>query len=225
MAVEHKDIVDAQRHEPKGISTAVANTAYVANGAASGSWRKIKSTDLEGLTGDGGNTRHSVGTDGSNGFILIPDAAFGSMVITNNAVNFPVTAVTDTTFGTPSQFSLFTGAGAPWASDNLNDITFNTDKLTVPVTGIYKVEAYINIAAFPSSSARISISYRISGGAYSARRPVIKSSGVGAEGQLIGFGLTALTATDYIQLYVASDATGNLLIKNANVLVDLVKAT
>lgn len=225
MTVEHKDIVDAQRHEPKGASTALANTAYLSDGASSGSWRKIKSTDMQGLTGDAGAVRHFIGTDGSNGFTLIPDAAFGSMVITANPTNFPVTAVADTTFGTPTQFSLFTGVGAPWASDNLNDITFDTDKLTVPVTGVYKVEAYINISAFPSSSARISIAYRVSGGGFSARRPVIKSSGVGAEGQLIGFGLTALTASDYIQLYVASDATGNLLIKNANTLVTLVKAT
>lgn len=225
MTIEHKDIIDAERHEPKGASTAVANTTYISDGAASGSWRKIKSTDLQGLSGDGGEARHIVGTDGANGFVLIPDPAFGSMVITNNATNFPVTAVADTTFSTPTQFSLFTGSGAPWTGDNLNDITFNTDKLTVPVTGIYQIEAYINISAFPSSSARICIAYRINGGAFSARRPTIKSSGVGAEGQLIGFGLTALSSSDYIQLYVASDATGNLLIKNANTLVSLIKAT
>src|SRR5574341_554703 len=225
MSVEHKDIVDAQRHEPKGASTASTNSSYIADGAGSGTWRKIRSTDFQGMSGDGGDVRHFIGTDGNNGFVVIPDAAFGTMAITNNAANFAVTAVADTTFGTPSQYSLLTGVGAPWASENLNDITFSTDKLTVPVTGIYKVEAYLNISAYPASSARISIAYRVSGGGYSSRRPVVKSSGVGAEGQVIGFGLTSLVTSDYIQLYVASDATGNLLIKNANVLITLVKAT
>lgn len=40
MAVQHKNISDAERHEPKGISTAAVDTIYVANGAASGVWRE-----------------------------------------------------------------------------------------------------------------------------------------------------------------------------------------
>lgn len=38
MAIEHVDAPDGERHEPKGISTAVANTVYKADGAGSGSW-------------------------------------------------------------------------------------------------------------------------------------------------------------------------------------------
>jgi hypothetical protein len=36
--IQHRDIPDAQRHEPKGISTASANQLYLSNGSASGSW-------------------------------------------------------------------------------------------------------------------------------------------------------------------------------------------
>lgn len=36
--IQHKDIPDAERHEPKGISSASANTVYMANGSATGSW-------------------------------------------------------------------------------------------------------------------------------------------------------------------------------------------
>ena len=36
--IQHKDIPDAQRHEPKGISTASANQLYMSDGSASGSW-------------------------------------------------------------------------------------------------------------------------------------------------------------------------------------------
>ena len=39
--IQHKDIVDAERHEPKGISTAAANTVYMSNGSATGSWTLV----------------------------------------------------------------------------------------------------------------------------------------------------------------------------------------
>ena len=36
MATEHKNIADAERHEPKGISTAGVDTVYIATGGGSG---------------------------------------------------------------------------------------------------------------------------------------------------------------------------------------------
>lgn len=41
MAIEHVDIPDGERHEPKGISTATIDQVYVADGAASGAWRTL----------------------------------------------------------------------------------------------------------------------------------------------------------------------------------------
>jgi hypothetical protein len=38
MPIEHKDIPEAQLHEPKGVSTALIDQVYVADGAGSGSW-------------------------------------------------------------------------------------------------------------------------------------------------------------------------------------------
>lgn len=38
MAIEHDAIVDGERHEPKDISTAVANQVYIANGSGGGTW-------------------------------------------------------------------------------------------------------------------------------------------------------------------------------------------
>jgi len=39
MATEHKNIADAERHEPKGASTATLDTMYISDGAASGTWK------------------------------------------------------------------------------------------------------------------------------------------------------------------------------------------
>lgn len=36
--VSHKNLPDAQRHEPKGASSASTGTVYVSNGAGSGAW-------------------------------------------------------------------------------------------------------------------------------------------------------------------------------------------
>lgn len=39
MATEHRLIPDAERHEPKGVSTAQVGQVYRANGSASGAWK------------------------------------------------------------------------------------------------------------------------------------------------------------------------------------------
>jgi len=41
MAIEHVDIPDGERHEPKGASTATVGQVYASNGAASGSWTDL----------------------------------------------------------------------------------------------------------------------------------------------------------------------------------------
>lgn len=41
MAIEHVDIPDGERHEPKGASTATIGQVYASDGAASGSWTDL----------------------------------------------------------------------------------------------------------------------------------------------------------------------------------------
>lgn len=47
MTIQHKDVPDAQRHEPKGASTAVTRTVYHSDGAGSGAWRKTTDLDMD----------------------------------------------------------------------------------------------------------------------------------------------------------------------------------
>lgn len=47
MATEHKNIPDAERHEPKGVSAASVGQVYRSNGSASGAWKD----DLLSLSG------------------------------------------------------------------------------------------------------------------------------------------------------------------------------
>lgn len=51
--IQHKDIPNAQLHEPKGVSAASVDQLYVADGLGSGTWQKLDPTQLAGVTGFG----------------------------------------------------------------------------------------------------------------------------------------------------------------------------
>lgn len=48
--VQHKDIVDPNIHEPKGVKFAPIGTAYVANGSGSGTWTEVLTPGDLGIT-------------------------------------------------------------------------------------------------------------------------------------------------------------------------------
>lgn len=66
MAIQHSAIPDAQLHEPKGIVSAANKTTYVANGAGSGTWRKIKESDID----------YTVATDNMYGWNDVSDSLY-----------------------------------------------------------------------------------------------------------------------------------------------------
>jgi len=69
MTIQHKNITEADLHEPKGVSLATADTLYVADGAGSGTWEKIAPTSLAGVTTNG-VAGQFVGLDGTGNFQL-----------------------------------------------------------------------------------------------------------------------------------------------------------
>ena len=46
MSVQHRDIPNAQLHEPKNIDSASTKEVYLADGAGSGDWRRITDTEM-----------------------------------------------------------------------------------------------------------------------------------------------------------------------------------
>jgi hypothetical protein len=96
MAIEHKNITDAERHEPKGISTATVDKVYFSNGAGSGSWGlveadKIKSTSISDgyvLVADeaSGETRWSLSQQSGHGSFVICSDDTGTGVVTVDLV-------------------------------------------------------------------------------------------------------------------------------------------
>lgn len=222
---QHVDIADPDIHEPKGVSTALANTAYVANGSGSGVWKKIGSTILQGLTGDAGVANLKVLTDGSGGFRTVTDSVYGSMVLNGNTNAFTVGAATDPLLNSNSDYVLFSGTGAPWlAGSDQYGVGFSVDRLTVATAGVYRVDFWGTIAGYPTPTSKVSIKTRVNGTALSVRHPLSRSSVSGDVGSIGGFEIRTLSQGDYIQLAVASTGAGGLILSDVCVTLTLLRA-
>lgn len=199
---------------------------YVANGSGGGVWKRVDSLTLAGLTGDGGSNNLHLVTNGTNGYTLKRNRAYGSMTITNNTNAFAVPLATDATLNTNSDYVLFTGTGAPWGfTSPTKDVTFLTDRMFAPVTGVYEVILWANIAQFPTNTAKVGLKYRVNGSVFSPRKVICKSNSAGDYGSLNGSGLVSLTAGDYVQIMFASTAAGGLIIGDLNATLLLHEAT
>ncbi len=224
MTIEHRLIPDDQLHEPKGVAGASSNTTYFANGSGSGNWAKVGSDKLLNTAGDGGFADLRVLTDGSNGFKLVRNSVHGVMAITENTNAKVMTAAADPTLRSTADYVLLTGTGAPLASEFLDGVTFSVDRLTVPITGLYAFDIGFQISTFPSSTAFVGFKFRVNNSGFPARSVILKSDSAANYGSSSSFGFLSLTAGDYVQMYVASSVSGNLVIRNADISLRLVKA-
>lgn len=71
----HQDLTGADLHEPKGVASAASGRVYVADGAGSGTWKKITTSELDLTNMQNPNTIYLTGViaDVSTAsFILIP---------------------------------------------------------------------------------------------------------------------------------------------------------
>lgn len=177
----------------------MAGTVYAANGSGSGTWKKVGFENLNGVF------------------------AYGAMTITANSVPFALTAVADTTLHTPSQFTLLSGTGAPLEGETLKGITFTTNRLTVPYTGVYEIKTYLNVEQFPSNTANIGMRYLINGTTYTSRGLILKATSSTGTDTVSAHGLISLTAGDYIQNVIGSDTSGNLMIRDFNTTLVLIE--
>lgn len=90
--IEHNELPDNLLHEPKGASTAAAGTVYIADGAGSGSFKKLPTTSLNITVPSVASAAHTavdstVDLDGST----LSQAADGSLTDIPSLVNIPQT--------------------------------------------------------------------------------------------------------------------------------------
>ena len=65
--VLHRDLPDAELHEPKGITSAGQGSVYKSNGGGSGTWSKVEASMLQGIYSNG-TAGQTVVFDGNGGF-------------------------------------------------------------------------------------------------------------------------------------------------------------
>lgn len=224
MAIQHRDIPESELHEPKGASTAAAGTVYTSTGNGSGTWKKIDTDAIEGLGSQQGREDWAVLATGQGGFKYTPLTAYGSIVINNNASGFPVTAASDNTLNTNSDYKILTGAGAPWQPDLSYGLSVAADGLTVLQNGIYKIESWMDIVGFPTNTARLAMKYLVNDNIYGLRKISAKSNSNGDAGSLTGFGLVELSEGDTVRVVVASTESGNIIFESGNITLSLVRA-
>ena len=225
MTIQHKNIANDQLHEPKDVNSAVANTAYFANGTGSGVWKKVGTETLAGLSGDGNVANLKLLTTGSGGQVkLVRDGTYGKMTIVDNAVPFAITAAADPTLETGSQYVLLTGSGTPFVNGTSDGVVFDTNKLTFTYAGVYDINFWSNITGFPSNTAKVAVRFRMNGTAVSPMHVWCKSNSNGDSGILAASDFITVAAGDYIQLMGASDATGNIVFHNMNLTAKMMKA-
>lgn len=223
--IQHAVIPDIYLHEPKGIVSAGPGTIYVSNGAGSGGWQKADTTNIKGLFGDGGSSNLIPVSDGSNGLAFKARTGYGQMSVTNNTNSFALTAAADSSLATNTDYVLYTGTGAPLAASGIEfGVAFTTDRLTASVAGVYRLSVNAALSAFPSTSARIGMKFRVNGAGFSPRRSMCKSNAAGDDGSLSVAELMTLNAGDFVQLYLASTVTGGLVVTDLACVLELVRA-
>ena len=109
MTIQHSVIADADRHEPKGASTATDGQVWVSNGAGSGSFK---------------NTISNV---------------HGQVNINSNTTAKAMTAAVDATLNTDTDYTKMTGVAFPWTTAYIDEVTWNTDEFVFSSPGYYIV--------------------------------------------------------------------------------------
>ena len=183
MAIEHDAITNAELHEPKGVSAASDNQIYLADGLGSGAW----SDNIQNTHGD--------------------------MVITGSSTATAVTAASDATLSTDSDYTKIT---AGWTLAHGEGITFNTDEIIVPTLGHYYLAFWATVKV-PTTNNFIGVKYAVNDTTpYSSRKIIGQSQTANDYLNLSGVGIvTSLTANDTVSLYIAGSKSDNLIVQEA----------
>lgn len=133
----HKDLTGADLHEPKGISTASANTGYFANGAGSGTWKKIGKDQIDNTSILNTNKFKQtvfIADIGTAETILVPQANNSRLTLVTIILNGAITSADSilsiyknsaTTIGTLTVAYSGSGEGSTFTFTPVSNNTFN----------------------------------------------------------------------------------------------------
>jgi hypothetical protein len=198
--VQHSALTDPNIHEPKNITTAAANEVYVANGAGSGTWKKLSPPQFAGVTTNG-QAGDTVTVDGSGNFVLtgtphgqIHFYDLASPYTLTYPSSFTKLAPTTTASGIPSNFTEATTARLTYTG---------TD--TVPVSISYSV----SLDQASGADRDIIVAVYKNGSVSNGHSVTTTTSG--QKHTMAGVHTVTMATNDYIELYILNNgASGNI---------------
>lgn len=223
MAIEHANIPESGLHEPKGASTASVDTTYVSDGSGSGSWKKVDANALQGTVQNSDEAGLSLVTDGAGGVktSILPGTARASMNLTQNTIATPVTAASDSTLATNSDY---TEVALSFGFTQVQDVGTGSNSLTIQVPGTYRIDFWAN-AKSSVNSTTVAVKFAVNGTNFVNRRPKLRLPNANDMDNFSGSGLHTFVEGDVIKLYIASSTTGNITIEDAAFSISLLEAS
>lgn len=194
--VSHASIADPNIHEPKGVATAAANKAYVANGSGSGAWGYPLPKGIDSAAA--GQVFVANGTGGGTWQANTPTTPdYGEYYVQSNAV-----ATTITTTNTFVKLTSGVTAG------QLDGITLASNDLVVAVSAKYLLEAVVTLFGIAATTIVWELDFLVNGTALGRKQAVTTT---GTERVIVD--LKAITATlavsDKLSVAVANTTDTN----------------
>jgi hypothetical protein len=185
MTIQHKNISEADLHEPKGVSLATANKVYVSDGEGSGSWQTLPAKLYAEIYIDQGTTTQT----------LAASSAYSKLNPTTSTVIDDETIIT-----------------SEWTDNLKSGLTTSPvdGEITLTTAGIYLIEFWIVFdTAAISSGAIYNFKFAING-TPTPRIVGTKKTTNGADRiHLSAQGLANVSANDVLSVYVAGDGTSS----------------
>jgi hypothetical protein len=204
MTIEHKNITDAELHEPLGVVSAAVNKVYVADGAGSGAW-KLSPVGVDVAT----EGAVFVATGAGTGTWKYP-ASYGHL--------YAVDSDGETMSGIGVTAKKFTGFATVGPQANVVG-SVGTHDITVTYAGYYKIDLAVSFSTSAVGDAGL-YAFHVQVGAFDGEIGFHEAmSGSSDTNSGFATGIIYLDASDVIDVDVSSDAAGDdddIAINNAS---------
>jgi hypothetical protein len=189
--VAHASLTGANLHEPKGVAAAAINKIYLSDGAGSGTWQKLPTQGLLGISGNG-SLGDVVGVDGS-GNQRLQRMAHGMVYFVNLATPYSLTYPAVYTKIAPTTIA---------AGDSTEFTEATTSRLTYTGTNTKHIRTTVTVSFSQSVGATRDIQFAIyKNGSVLADSETVQTTTSAIKTTVTVIGSTTLVATDYLEVW------------------------
>lgn len=155
-----------------------------------------------------------------------PCSDAGQLSIVSNTTGFSLVAAVDGTLKTNTDYVKLLGTGAPWVAAFTDGVAADATngRLTVSLTGRYLIQFHA-VIQFATVTNRLGFKYRVNGTIFGNQRLITKNQAAADIMMVSGFGLADLSATNFVEIMVASDKTTSPIFEEASAALIMLRQT